>query len=101
VVFDEDSMLREKSNTEDKAQGGALDNSSADTHEKGAEFSDSLKRPEGSEEDSSNSDGDKQEATQEQPRLLRGSVRVMMPPTRYDWHEDHVSLCISNRNWRT
>jgi len=49
VVFDEESMLREKSETEDKAQGGASD-SSTDTQEKEVEFSDSPKRPEGSEE---------------------------------------------------
>ena len=48
-----------------KMQGGALDSSAADTQENGLEFSDSLKRPEGSEEDSSDSDGDDQEATQE------------------------------------
>jgi len=65
VVFDENSMLREKSDTEDKAQGGASDSSAVDTQEKGVEFSDSPKKPERSEEDSSGSDGDKQEATQE------------------------------------
>jgi len=42
---------------EDKIQGGASD-SSADTQEKKIEFSESPKRPEGSEEDSSDSDGD-------------------------------------------
>ena len=57
VVFDENSMLREKSEMEDKLQGGALD-SSADTQEKGVEFSDSPKRPEGSEEEFLDSDGD-------------------------------------------
>ena len=31
VVFDEDSILREKSEKEDKAQGGASDSSTADT----------------------------------------------------------------------
>jgi len=46
VVFDEDSMLWEKSETEDKAQGGALYSLATDTQEKGIEFSDSLKRPE-------------------------------------------------------
>jgi len=49
VVFDEDSMLREKSETEDKAQSGASDSSAADTQENGVEFSDCPKRPEGSE----------------------------------------------------
>jgi len=82
-VFDEDSMLREKSEMEDKAQGGASDSSAADTQEKRIEFSDSPKRPEGSEDDSSDSDGDKQEATQEQPRLLKWPVRVTVPPIRY------------------
>ena len=59
VVFDEDSMLREKLKTENKAQGGASDSSTTDTQKKGVEFSDSTKRPEGSEEDSSDSAGDK------------------------------------------
>jgi len=62
VVFDEDSMLREKPETKDKAQGGASNSSATDTEEKGVKFSDSPKGPEGSEEDSSDSDGDKQEA---------------------------------------
>ena len=46
----------------DKAQGGASDNL-ADTQEKEVEFSESPKRPEGLEEDSSYPDGDNQEAT--------------------------------------
>ena len=46
------------------------------------------------EEDSSDSDEDKQEATQEQLRPLRRSVRVTMPPTRYGWDEDHVSFAL-------
>ena len=50
VVFDEESMLQNKSETEDKAQGGDSD-SSADTQEKGVEFSKSPKTPEGSEDD--------------------------------------------------
>ena len=60
VVFDEDSMLQEKLEIEDKTQCGASDSSTADTQEKGVKFSESPKRPEGSEEDSSNSDGEKQ-----------------------------------------
>ena len=52
VVFNEESVLQEKSEMKDKAQGGASD-SSADTQEKEVEFSKSPKRPEGSEEDSS------------------------------------------------
>jgi len=79
---------------EDKAQGGDSDNSTADTQRKGVKFSDSPKRPEGSEEDSSDSDGDKQEATQEQPRPLRRSISIMVPPTRYGWDEDHVSFTL-------
>ena len=43
VVFDADSMLREKSETEDKAQDGASD-SSADTQKKEVEFSESPKK---------------------------------------------------------
>jgi len=39
--------------------------------------------PDGSEENSSDSDGEEQEATQEQPRPLRWSVRVKVPPIRY------------------
>ena len=62
VIFDEESLLQEKSETEDKAQGGASD-SSTDTQEKGVEFAESPKRPEGSEEDSLDSDEDKQKAT--------------------------------------
>jgi len=93
VVFDDESMLQEKLETEDKAQGGASD-SSADTQEKEVEFSESPKRIEGSEKDSSRSDGDEQEVTQEQPRLLRRSVRVTVPPTKYDWEDDHVSFAL-------
>ena len=55
-------QLREKSETEDKPQDGASDGST-DTQEKEVEFSESPKRPKGSEENSSDSDGDKQEAT--------------------------------------
>jgi len=39
-------MLQEKSESEDKAQGGAPD-SSTDTQEKGVKFSDNPKRPNG------------------------------------------------------
>jgi len=85
VVFNEDSILREKSETEDKAQGGASNSSAADTQKKRVEFSNSPKRPEGSEEDFSDSDEDKLEATQEQLRPLRRSVRVTVSPTRYGW----------------
>jgi len=62
VVFDEESMLQEKSEMEDKTQGGAS-NSLVDTQEKEVKFSESPKRPEGSEEDSSDSNRDEQEAT--------------------------------------
>jgi len=65
VVFDENSMLREKSKTEDKVQGETSDSLAANTHEKGVEFSDSPKRLERPEENFSDSDGDNQEATQE------------------------------------
>ena len=58
VVFNEESMLQEKSTTEDKTQDGASDNS-VDTQEKRVKFSDSHKRLKGSEENSSDSDGDK------------------------------------------
>jgi len=53
-----------------------------------------LKRPEGSEEDSSDSDRDEHEATQEQPRSLKRSVRVTVPPTRYSREDDHVSFTL-------
>ena len=52
VIFDEESMLQEESETEDKTQGGTSD-SSTDTQEKGVEFSENPKRPEGLEKDSS------------------------------------------------
>ena len=65
MIFDEESILQEKSETKDKAQGEASDNS-ADTQEKRVEFSESPKRPERSEENSSDSDGDNEDATQEQ-----------------------------------
>ena len=55
-------MLQEKSETEDKTQCGAS-NSSADTQEKGVEFSKSLKRTDRSEENFSDSVEDEQEAT--------------------------------------
>ena len=42
VIFDEESMLQERSETKDKSQGGAPD-SSADTQVKGIEFSDCSK----------------------------------------------------------
>ena len=42
MVFDEELMLRENSETEDKAQGGVSD-SSTDTQKKGVEISESLK----------------------------------------------------------
>jgi len=63
VVFDKNSMLLEKSETENKTQGEASDRS-VNTQKKGVKFSESLKRPEGSEENSSNPDGGNQEATQ-------------------------------------
>jgi len=44
VIFDEESMLREKSEIEDKAQGGDSD-SLADIQKKRVEFSESPKRP--------------------------------------------------------
>ena len=93
VIFDKESMLQEKSETEDIAQGGASE-SSPDTQENEVEFSESPKRPEGLEKDSSDSDRDEQEATQEQLRPLRRSVRVTMPPTRYDWEDNYVSFAI-------
>jgi len=48
----------------------------ADTQEKEVEFSESSKKPQEREEDSSDLDGDEHEATQEQPRPLRRSIRV-------------------------
>ena len=52
------------SKTEDKALDGVSD-SSADSQSKKFEFSDDPNKPVGSNEDSSDSDGDMQEATQE------------------------------------
>jgi len=54
-------MLQENSETENKAQGEASDNST-DTQKKRIEFSESPKRPERSEENS-DSDGDNEDAT--------------------------------------
>ena len=65
VAFDEESMLQEKLKTEDMAQGGASD-SSADSLSKEFEFSDDPNKLVGSNEDSSDSDRDRQKATQEQ-----------------------------------
>ena len=93
VIFDEDSMLREKSETEDKVQGGASDRL-ADNQKKLVKFSENPKRPEGSEKDSSDLDGDKQEAIQEQPGPLRWSVRVTVPPTRFDWDDYHIFFAL-------
>jgi len=93
VVFDEELMLHEKSEMKDKVQGGASD-SSTDTQKKGVEFSENPKRPEGLEENSSDSDRDNEEATQEQHSLLRRSVRVTVLPTRYGWEDDHVSFTL-------
>jgi len=70
VVFDEEPILQEKSETKDKAQGGTPDNS-ADSQAKEFEFLDAPKKPDRSDEDSSDSDRDKQEATQQQSRQLR------------------------------
>jgi len=75
-------MLQKKSETENKVQGVAP-NSSADTQKKRVEFSENPKRSDGSDEDSSDSDGDGQEANQEQLTPLRRPVRVMVPPIRY------------------
>ena len=74
--------MQKKSETKDKAQGEASD-SLIDTQKKRVKFSENSKRPQGSEEGSLDSDGDEQKATQEQPKPLRQSVKVMMPPTRY------------------
>jgi len=92
MIFDENSMLQEKSKMEDKAQGG--DSPAADTQKKRVEFSDSPKRLEVSEEDSSDSDEDKHESTQEQPKSLRRSVRVTVAPLRYGWEKDHISFTL-------
>jgi len=93
VIFAEESMLQEKSETKDKAQGRVSD-SSTYTQEKEVEFSENPKRPKGSKEDSSDSDGDKHVAIKEQPRSLRRSVRVTVPPIRYVWEDDHVSFAL-------
>jgi len=90
-------MLQEKSKTEDKAQGGSTNNL-VDSLSKEFEFLDDPNKPVGSNEDSSNSDGDKQEATQEQhvqPRLLRRFDRVSKLPIRYGWDKDQVSFALA------
>ena len=72
-IFDEDSILQAKSKTEDKAQNGASDSSTV-SQRKEFEFSDDPNKPLRSNEDSLDSDKDRQEATQEQqvqPKPLR------------------------------
>ena len=96
VVFDEDSMLQAKSNMEDNVKGRASD-SSANSQREEFEFSDDSNRPVGSDEDSSVSGGDRQEATQEQKvqsRPLRRSDRVSVPSIRYGWEENQVSFAL-------
>ena len=56
-VFDEEAMLQEKIEIEDKTQSRASD-SSAGTQKNRVEFSKNPKRSEGSKEDSSDIDGD-------------------------------------------
>ena len=65
-------MLQEKSEMEYKAQSGAP-NSLVDTQEKEIELSENPKRPDGSEDNSSDSDGDEQRLLKSQPRPLRRS----------------------------
>ena len=65
MVFNEESVLQERSETEVETQDGAPD-SSIDTQVKRVEFSDSPKRLYGLNENSSDLDEDKQKATQEQ-----------------------------------
>ena len=65
MIFDEKSMLQEKSKMGDIVQGGAS-NSSTDSRSKEFKFSDAPNKHVGSDEDFSDSDGDMQEATQEQ-----------------------------------
>ena len=57
VAFDEESILQEKSEIEDKAQDGAPNNL-VGTQVKKVEFSDGPKRPYRSNEDSSDTDED-------------------------------------------
>ena len=75
-------MLQEKSETGDKIQGESPD-SSIDTQKKIVKFSENPKRPDKSNENSTDSDGDEYETTQEQPKPLRRSSRATLPPTRY------------------
>ena len=70
VIFNEESMLQEKSKTEDKVQGGTS-NSSADSQSEEFEFLDDLNKLVGSDENSSDSYGDMQKATQGQQVQLR------------------------------
>ena len=70
MIFDEESILQERSEMEDKAQGGAL-NSSIDTQEKRVESSENPKRPDRSNEIFADSYGDEHKVTQEQLRTLR------------------------------
>jgi len=84
VIFDEELMLQE-SQRQDIAQGRASE-SLIDFQSKEFEFSDDPNKPVGSDENSSDLDGDIQESTQEQhvqPRSLRRLDRVSVPQIRY------------------
>ena len=74
--------------------------SSVDSQVKEVEFSCGLTKPDGSGKDTSVSDDDEQEATQAQPRLLRRSARILLPPTRYGQEDDdHVSFVLVTEAW--
>src|SRR4051812_25605273 len=65
--------------------------SSADPRTEGVEFSEISDTS----VENSKIGGDIDEATQEQPRLLKRSTRIIVPPTRYGWSdEDHVSFAL-------
>ena len=68
----------------DKAQGRDPD-ISTDTQVKGVELSDDLNRPDGSDKNFSDSNGDEQEATEEQLRPLRRLIKLLVLPIRYGW----------------
>jgi len=88
VVFDEESMLQ-GSKTDVKSQDGAPV-SSADSQTESVEFSEISDTS----VENSETGGDIDEATQEQPRPLRRSSRISVPPTRYGWSDEHVSFAL-------
>ena len=86
MVFDEESILQ-ASKADSESQGGDPA-SSTDSRTEGVKF---LETTDTSGENSGIGGDTDDEATQVQPRTLRQSARISMPPARYGW-DDHVFL---------